>query len=137
MEKDCLGCKLANGKMSAHVVYENDRITCILDHEPLNEGHILIMPKKHYADLSELDDKTSIEIMKASTKLAKLLTHVYEPDGITVIQNSGLFNDLDHYHMHVFPRYIGDGFSWVEPEDKKRNRERLKETLEKLLQQVS
>ena len=103
----CLGCKLANNIMETNVVYEDDLITCILDIDPLNEGHTLILPKRHYKDL-----------MNAAVIISKALKEIYQPDGISTIQNGGEFNDLDHYHMHVFPRYTNDGFGWVEPINK-------------------
>lgn len=64
--------------------------------------------------------------------LAKLLKTKYKPDGITILQNNGVFNELTHYHMHVFPRYQSDGFSWVEPGDPTNAKDRLKETAEEL-----
>ncbi|MNC01759.1 AP-4-A phosphorylase [compost metagenome] len=128
----CLGCQLANKIFETNTVYENDYVTCILDIAPLNEGHILIIPKQHYHDLDDLDDITANEIMKASVLLTRLLKEQFQPDGITIIQNNGKFNDLSHYHMHVFPRYELDGFAWVEPTDKTNANGRLNETREKL-----
>ncbi|WP_128660619.1 HIT family protein [Paenibacillus sp. 598K] len=117
----CFGCRLAHQMEETNVVYEDDYITCILDIEPLNEGHTLILPKSHYKDLEEIDEATLSSIMKASVILSKAIKAIYQPDGITVIQNGGIFNDLDHYHMHVFPRYKEDGFGWVEPGHKSHN----------------
>lgn len=114
----CLGCKLANHVMETNVVYEDDLIICILDIDPLNEGHTLILPKKHYKDLEEIDKATIISIMNAAVIISIALKEIYRPDGISTIQNGGEFNDLDHYHMHVFPRYKNDGFGWVEPINK-------------------
>lgn len=128
----CLGCQLANKIFETNTVYENDYVTCILDIAPLNEGHILIIPKQHYHDVDDLDDITANEIMKASVLLTRLLKEQFQPDGITIIQNNGKFNDLSHYHMHVFPRYELDGFAWVEPTDKTNANGRLNETREKL-----
>ncbi|SEO93832.1 HIT family protein [Paenibacillus sp. OV219] len=63
-----------------------------------------------------MDSVVLAAIMTASVHVSKALSAVYEPDGISVIQNGGKINDLGHYHMHVFPRYQGDGFGWLEPE---------------------
>jgi len=97
------------------VVYENEFITCVLDIAPFNEGHILILPKKHYWDLEEIDSETSYAIMDGAKKLSVVLKDLFEPDGISICQNGGKFNDLTHYHMHLIPRYEGDGFAWSEP----------------------
>lgn len=112
----CLGCTLANQFIDTHVVYEDEWVTCILDIDPLNEGHTLILPKQHVLDLEELEHQpTLMAIMNASVRISKALKALYNPDGITIMQNGGTFNDLEHYHMHVFPRFKDDGFGWIEP----------------------
>lgn len=115
---NCIGCRLANQLVETNVVFEDPFITCILDIDPLNEGHTLILPKRHVKDLAEMDEPTMIAIMNASRLISMALKVIYKPDGISVIQNGGVFNDLDHYHMHVFPRYKDDGFGWLEPQVK-------------------
>jgi diadenosine tetraphosphate (Ap4A) HIT family hydrolase len=119
---NCLGCKLANQLIETNVVFEDDRISCILDIDPLNEGHTLILPKKHFRELDEIDELTRMSIMNASVSISRILKRLYQPDGISIIQNGGIFNDLEHYHMHVFPRYKNDGFGWMEPTNKSTNR---------------
>lgn len=86
-----------------------------LDINPINEGHTLIVPKKHILDIEESDQTIRLEIMNAAALLSRALKEHYFPDGISMMQNGGLFNDVNHYHMHIFPRYKDDGFSWVEP----------------------
>ncbi|NOV02097.1 HIT domain-containing protein [Paenibacillus sp. LMG 31457] len=136
LDDPCLGCRLANNRLEAHIVYETEAVTCLLDHAPLNEGHILILPKQHYADVDDLDESTAIEIMLTSAKLAKALKDIFRPDGITMIQNGGIFNDLTHYHMHIFPRYKEDGFAWQEPADSSNAAGRLAETGEMLREAI-
>ncbi|MFC5651315.1 HIT family protein [Paenibacillus solisilvae] len=137
MESDCLGCSLANKRVDAQIVYEDDRVTCLLDIAPLHEGHVLILPKQHYHDLDELDEVTAAAVMKTSQQIAKGLKALFQPDGITIIQNNGSFNDLTHYHMHVFPRYQADGFTWVEPLETTNAAGRLPETRDKLVHVLS
>lgn len=94
------------------MVYEDDFVCCILDHDPFNEGHALILPKKHFDDVDELDSETAIAIMKASQLLSKAFKKIYNPDGITICQNNGtVFNELSHYHMHVVPRFKNQSFA--------------------------
>jgi len=123
----CLGCQLANQLMETNTIYENDLLTCILDIAPLNEGHLLILPKRHCQDVDDLDEITANEIMRTSQRMAALLKACFQPDGITIMQNNGKFNDLMHYHMHLFPRFEQDGFGWVEPTDHTNAKGRLKE----------
>ncbi|RUR06599.1 HIT family protein [Legionella sp. km772] len=111
----CQFCNLANGQGLANVVYQTNLICCFLDIDPISEGHTLIVPKKHCLDTEELDKETRLEVMNAVAVLSTAIKELYNPDGISVMQNGGYFNDVNHYHMHVFPRYKNDGFSWVEP----------------------
>jgi histidine triad (HIT) family protein len=136
MIHDCLGCRLANKLEPTHIVFEDDLITCFLDIAPLNEGHVMILPKKHYLDVDDLDTATATAIMVTASQISKALKAVFKPDGISVIQNGGKFNDLGHYHMHVFPRYEGDGFAWVEPKDVTDAKGRLSETKRKLIKYI-
>ncbi|XKG85446.1 HIT family protein [Sutcliffiella horikoshii] len=108
--EDCLCCRLANKNETIYMIYEDDYVTCFLDHDPFNEGHTLILPKQHFLDVEELDEDTANAIMRASILISKALKHLYQPDGITINQNGGVFNELSHYHMHVVPRYEGQWF---------------------------
>lgn len=137
MVNTCLGCQLANGQVQGHVVYENEWLTCLLDIAPLNEGHVLILPKRHVAELEELEEETSVAILKAVMKMSRVIKTLYQPDGVTILQNGGTFNDLGHVHVHIFPRYVGDGFGWLEPEDRNDNRNRLAETRLKIINAIN
>ncbi|MBH5316437.1 HIT family protein [Paenibacillus sp. GSMTC-2017] len=131
----CLGCRIANGiEPDLNVVFENELITCVLDINPFNEGHLLILPKQHYWDVEELDSKTAYSIMDASKKLSIVLKSLFKPAGISICQNGGKFNDLTHYHMHLIPRYEGDGFTWSEPLNPHGAGQRLAETKEKFVE---
>jgi histidine triad (HIT) family protein len=110
----CQFCELANGRGSAHVIYQTKNICCFLDIDPINNGHTLIVPKKHVLDTEELNQQIRLEVMDAVVLLSKTIKACYRPDGISVMQNGGYFNDVNHYHMHVFPRYKNDGFSWID-----------------------
>lgn len=57
--EECLGCSLANKKLRVNIVYEDDFVTCILDHDPFNEGHTLILPKKHFRYVDDFDAETA------------------------------------------------------------------------------
>ena len=69
------------------------------------------MPKQHVVEVEELDDVVARSIMDASKLIAKAIKALYKPDGITVCQNGGVFNELTHYHMHVVPRYKERSFA--------------------------
>ncbi|MEK5475669.1 HIT family protein [Paenibacillus sp. FSL R5-0407] len=134
---DCLGCRIVNQiEPDVNVIYENEFVVCILDIAPFNDGHILILPRKHYLDVEEIDELTLSAIMNASAKISILLKKTFNPDGITFCQNGGTFNDLQHYHMHAIPRFIGDGFSWSEPKEEFKTERSLKEIKLLLLKEL-
>ncbi|MBO0589538.1 HIT family protein [Sporosarcina sp. E16_8] len=108
---ECFGCKLANKQEPVYVVWEDDYVSCFLDHEPYNEGHILILPKKHVRYFDELDENSGNSIMKAAKLLSKVVKELFNPDGIIICQNGGSFDELTHFHMHVVPRYEGQNFA--------------------------
>ncbi|WP_407669646.1 HIT family protein [Paenibacillus kobensis] len=64
--------------------------------------------------------------------MSTVLKRVFQPDGITICQNGGKFNDLNHYHMHLIPRYEGDGFGWSDPLHPDGAENRLRVTRDKL-----
>ena len=110
---DCIFCKIVKGDLPSNLVYEDDLIMCFLTIEPINEGHVLIIPKNHYLDTDEIPTEVVTSMMVLSKRIVKVIKEKYSPDGYSIMQNGGEFNDIGHYHMHVFPRYKGDGFGWT------------------------
>jgi len=117
---DCIFCKIVKGDLPSNLIYEDNLIMCFLTIEPINEGHVLIIPKSHYLDTDEIPTEVVTSMMVLSKRIVKVIKEKYSPDGYSVMQNGGEFNDIGHYHMHVFPRYKGDGFGWTFS-DKKHN----------------
>ncbi|WP_226530674.1 HIT family protein [Metabacillus niabensis] len=105
--KMCLCCRLANKIEKVNVIFENQYVCCILDHDPFNEGHVMILPKVHYEDI---DEETANAIIQVSRLIAKAIKILYNPEGITICQNEGVFSELSHFHMHVVPRYKHQSF---------------------------
>jgi len=108
----CIFCQIVNKDLPASIVYEDHLLMAFMDIDPLSDGHVLIVTKAHRLDLDHLSDAESSQIMKVSKSLLKALRQVYDFPGYTLMQNGGAFNDVGHYHMHIFPRYHEDGFSW-------------------------
>ncbi|MGE6549018.1 HIT family protein [Bacillus mycoides] len=138
---ECLGCKLANEEEIIYKVYEDDYVTCFLDHAPFYAGHTLIAPKQHVVEVDGLDDCVAKAIMDASKLISKAIKLLYKPDGVTICQNGGIFNELTHYHMHVVPRYKERSFAefyTVQPGERKNynfeeTQNLLKEAIEQML----
>lgn len=133
--ESCVFCEIIKKKEHAYIVYENEFVCCFLDKFPINKGHVLVVPKKHYQEFSQVDSKSLKEVILTSQKITISLEKLLNTDGITIMQNNGIFKDVEHYHMHIIPRFKDDGFSWVEPEiDLKENEfEVLKMKLQDIL----
>lgn len=112
----CIFCKIINKELESNIVFEDEMIIGILDHDPINEGHVLILPKVHVDSIDKLSEKMVIEIMKMSQKIVKALESIFHADGYSLMQNGGKFCDFGHCHVHIFPRYENDGFGWKYPE---------------------
>ncbi|MEH7197814.1 HIT family protein [Priestia megaterium] len=107
---DCLGCRLANNQEKSHVIFEDLFVTCLLDHKPFNEGHLLILPKTHIVEIDEFDTEHMLSVMNAAKLMTKAVKTLFVPDGVTLSQNGGMFNELTHFHMHIVPRYQEECF---------------------------
>lgn len=110
---ECVFCKIIKKEAPSHIIYEDKEICCFLDIDPINEGHVLIVPKKHIHNIDEVDDKILLKILNLLKKLTKVFKKTYNCDGYTIMQNGGIFTDFGHYHMHIFPRYKSDKFGWT------------------------
>lgn len=134
---ECVFCKIVNKEEPSNIIYEDELVCCFLDIDPINEGHVLIVPKEHYHDIDDLDVETLLSITKLSVKLTKIIKKAFNPDGYTIMQNGGLFTDYGHYHLHVFPRYKKDEFGWTcKIIDNKRCLDVVKENLKAILQEM-
>jgi len=111
--KECIFCRIIQGEFEASVIYEDELVMCVMDIEPISKGHVLIVPREHKLDLDELTHEEAGRVMEVSRRLVKVLKERYEPRGYSIMQNGGKYNDIGHYHMHVFPRYDDTDFGWV------------------------
>ena len=102
---DCVFCKIIEGVIPSYKIYEDDVVIAFLDINPDSNGHTLIIPKKHFKDLDEIDNETLIHIMEVSKKLKKKLEDKLNIDGLTLIQNNGDIQEVKHFHLHLKPFY--------------------------------
>ncbi|HUC88712.1 MAG TPA: HIT family protein [Candidatus Paceibacterota bacterium] len=107
MNNNCIFCKIAKGEIPCHKIYENKSFLVFLDIKPVNHGHLLIIPKKHFAWMQEADDKTIEEIFKLTKKMMLALKKGLKCD---YVQVGIVGNEIPHFHIHLIPRYNGDNF---------------------------
>ena len=96
-------------EIPAEIVYEDETVIAFLDIEPVNRGHTLICPKHHYSNFMDVPDNVMLNVLQAARIVFQALSEVYGPDGISFLQNNGAFNELGHYHLHIFPCLKGGG----------------------------
>lgn len=104
---ECIFCKIISGEIPSYTIYEDDIVKVFLDIHPDFDGHMLIIPKKHIIDLEDIDLDTLGHINKISKQMYQLLKDRLGTDGLTVVQNSGIAEDVKHFHVHLLPKYIG------------------------------
>jgi histidine triad (HIT) family protein len=110
---DCIFCKIAKSVAPASVVYSDEKVLAFLDIQPVNPGHVLVIPKTHAKELSELDPEVGGQMFNAAMVVAEgLRKSGMKCEGVNLILADGeaAFQDVFHVHLHVIPRFRGDGF---------------------------
>ena len=124
--------KIVRREMEAVIVYESDDVIAFADHKPINFGHILICPTHPYTNYIDLPEGVLTEILSVARQVYRRIEEAFKPDGISFLQNNGEFNELSHYHLHIFPRFEGDQFGWQSSELRIQSIEKLHESLKRL-----
>ncbi|MCF7364563.1 HIT family protein [Vibrio diazotrophicus] len=104
--------QIVNREIEAVIIYESTDVIAFADHDPINLGHILICPTYPYESYIDVPENVLFEIHWVAKDLYKRIEDAFKPDGISFIQNNGKFNELSHYHLHIFPRFNDDQFGW-------------------------
>ena len=117
VKEDCIFCKIANGQIPSKTLYEDEDFRVILDLGPAAEGHALILPKEHAANLFELSEEQASKALLVAQKIAVRMKNTLGCDGLNLVQNNGeaAGQTVSHFHIHVIPRYENDGqnINWV------------------------
>ena len=103
---DCVFCKIELGEIPSYTIYEDDMIRVFLDIHPDSMGHTLIVPKRHYQDLDDMDEQVLFHIMSTAKKIKNRLETVLGCNGVTLIQNNGSVQEIKHFHLHLKPHYL-------------------------------
>ncbi len=115
-QHQCIFCSIASGEIPSATIYENSEFKVILDLYPSGKGHTLILPKEHIENIYDMDGETAGKLFAFATVVARALKKVLGCDGMNIVQNNGLIagQTVFHFHMHLIPRFEGDGlkFSW-------------------------
>ena len=109
-DENCIFCRIANGVIPSATVYEDEWFRVILDINPAAKGHALILPKKHFADIYELDQDTAGEVFVLAKRMAAVMKEALGCEGMNILQNNGEIagQTVFHFHIHLIPRYKED-----------------------------
>ena len=131
---DCLFCKIIKKEIPAEIIYEDDRSLAILDINPRAPGHAMVMPKIHSQTILDLPENKLGLLFEAVKKVAGLIQKSLKPEGFTIGINQGRISGqvIDHLHVHVIPRFEGDGGASVHSVVNNPPKESLKDIADKI-----
>jgi len=108
----CSFCDLIHGAAEVSMCFEDADVVAFMDIQPVNSGHVLVVPREHYESLDDIPPKLAMHLYEVAMELAPVVKQVAGADGMNIIVNSGVAagQDVFHYHVHVIPRKEDDGF---------------------------
>lgn len=109
--------KIMRGELPAAKVYEDDLVYAFMDAGQVNPGHVLVVTRKPYETLLDVDDESAAAMMRAAARIARAVQKAFSPDGITILQTNkpAGWQTVPHLHLHVLPRYENDGVGLTWP----------------------
>lgn len=135
MENKCIFCSIIKGDLPASVAYEDEDLLAIMDIRPINPGHVLVMPKSCYQYLHQVPHNLTQKLFNTVARIEKALweTEGIICEGTNILQNNGrsAWQEINHVHFHVIPRFSGDGFK-IKFQSKSPKREELEQTSKKI-----
>lgn len=107
----CLFCKIISRELSSAIIYEDDAHLAFLDINPVNKGHVLIVPKKHCDDFFSCDDETLVRTMPLMRRIGEAVVKGMNAQGCNITTNNGAAAGqvIFHLHWHIIPRFDHDG----------------------------
>lgn len=105
---ECLFCKIVKGEIPLYKVYEDENTLAFLDINPEGLGHTLVVPKKHFNNYEDIDLETIRYVNETGKIVFDKIMKGLNPDGIRLVQNNGIIQDVLHYHLHLVPVYKSD-----------------------------
>jgi histidine triad (HIT) family protein len=108
----CVFCRIVRQEIPADIIYSDERFLAFLDIHPVREGHLLLIPKDHYPNMTETADEVVREIFSRARMLMPVLK---EAAGADFVALSVVGTDVPHFHIHLIPRMLDDGLSGFWP----------------------
>jgi histidine triad (HIT) family protein len=112
---DCVFCAILAGNLPSSIVYQDDHTTAFMDIQPVNPGHVLVIPNSHAESLADLDEEVGARMFRVAQRIAAALRRCgVRCEGVNLLLADGAAagQEVFHAHLHVFPRHTGDGFGF-------------------------
>ena len=108
---DCIFCKIVRGELPSYKVYEDDKTIAFLDIHPVNAGHTLVVPKAHATNIFDILKEDWVAVAETVRVLSIAIEKGVGADGINIAINNREHAGqvVDHPHVHIIPRFKGDG----------------------------
>jgi histidine triad (HIT) family protein len=106
MKDDCLFCKIARKEVASLCLYEDDDIMVILDAFPDTDGHTLVIPKKHYEDITSVPDHILLKMLNKGQELTPKIMERLDKTAATLLFNYGSSQAIKHIHLHLLPDFM-------------------------------
>ena len=105
MTEECVFCQIIRKEAPASIVYEDDQVVAFLSNRPVNVGHTLVVPKKHYENVYEVPDDEIAYLFKIVKRIARAVKDATNAEGIRIVQNNGEVAGqvIFHFHVHIIP----------------------------------
>ena len=109
-DPDCIFCKIVAGELPAQIVDEDERTVAFMDINPGTRGHLLVIPREHSRDVTEIAAEDLAAVVSMAQKLAVRALERLDADGVNLFNSCGAaaWQTVFHFHVHVIPRYDGD-----------------------------
>ena len=109
-DPDCIFCKIIAGEIPCFKLYEDDNTLAFMDINPASDGHALVVPKEHDANIHDISESSITATVLTAKKIATAIEKTLDPDGLNLLQcnGPGAAQSVLHFHMHVLPRENGD-----------------------------
>ncbi|WP_299290420.1 HIT domain-containing protein [Nitrosopumilus sp.] len=111
----CIFCEILDGKRDGHFIYEDEHHVAFLDKYPIDVGHALVIPRKHYERITDMDSQEVGNLFSIVPKIANAILEAASADAFSLAQNNGRAAKqiIPHVHIHIIPRYNSKGTIWT------------------------
>ena len=108
---NCVFCKIIDGELPCEMLLETNNVIVILDINPVNDGHALVIPKVHCQNFWDIEEHLYRDILHATHKASRAICKATGCEGFNILQNNGKCagQDVFHVHFHIIPRHENDG----------------------------